>query len=65
MRATYKGWKIDIRTFRDRPPRVRLISPDGTEWAQPWLPGKDEQEMRDYIKWRIDNMLANERSPVK
>ena len=63
MRATYKGWKIDIRTFRDHEPRVRLVSPDGTEWSQPWLAGKDEQDMREYIKWRIDNLLAAENRP--
>ena len=60
MRRTYKGWTISLHTSASAAPYVKLVSPDGEVWPQPWREGKDELDMLDHVKRRIDKIIEFE-----
>jgi len=60
MKRIYRGWKIRLYTSAYAAPYVTLVSPDGKDWPQPWIEGKDELDMLEHIKQRIDKIIALE-----
>jgi hypothetical protein len=60
MRKTYKGWKIGLHTSVSAAPYARLVAPDGKDWPQLWREGKDEIDMLNDVKRRIDTIIGFE-----